>query len=192
MAVMLLGLLLFLGMHSVRIVADDWRQLQIERFGVLAWKLLYSLISIIGLGLAIYGYGLARQEPIDIWMPPMWTQHLVALLMIPAFILLVATYSPASHIRSVLGHPMLLSVALWALGHLLVNGHLGDILFFGAFLVWSLIAFRAARRRNRTSGGAPVAARFRGDVIAVLVGLALYFLFAFQLHVRVIGVPALG
>ncbi|EPC04616.1 hypothetical protein L861_04650 [Litchfieldella anticariensis FP35 = DSM 16096] len=192
MTVMLLGLLLFLGAHSVRIIADDWRQAQIERFGAPAWKIAYSLISVIGLALAIWGFAMSRTTPIMIWQPPMWTQYLVALLMIPAFILLVSTYGPTSHIRSVVGHPMMISVKLWALGHLLVNGRLGDILFFGAFLVWSIAAFRAARRRNRLAGKPLAIGRFQGDVIAVVVGLTLYFLFAFHLHVRVTGVPALG
>lgn len=194
MTVMLLGLLLFLGMHSVRVFADDWRRKQIERFGERTWKIAYSLISLIGLTLAIWGFGAMRMasDPIVVWVPPMWTQHLVALLMIPAFILLVATYSPANHIRSILGHPMLLSVMLWALSHLLVNGYFGEILFFGTFLIWSIVAFRAARRRDRVAGQGPAAARFSNDLIAVVIGLAFYFLFAFHLHVWITDVPALG
>lgn len=191
MMVMLLGLLLFLGTHSVRIVAEGWRQTQIERFGKARWKLAYSLVAALGLALTIYGYGLTREEPLTVWFPPMWTQHLVALLMIPAFIFLVATYTP-SHMRSVLRHPMMLSVMLWACGHLLVNGSLGDILLFGAFLGWSIVAFRAARAREEREGMTTARARFSGDVIAVLLGLTLYFAFAFYLHAWLIGVPALG
>lgn len=191
MLVMLLGLLLFLGAHSVRIFAEDWRHRQIERLGMKRWKIFYSIVAATGLVLTIYGYGLTREAPIAVWLPPMWTQHLVALLMIPAFLFLVATYT-SSHIRSVIRHPMILGVMLWALGHLLVNGSLGDIVLFGAFLGWAIMDFYTARLRDRQGETVSASARFSGDVIAVLVGLSLYFAFAFYLHSWVIGVPALG
>lgn len=191
MLLMLLGLLLFLGAHSVRIFAEDWRHRQIERLGMKWWKVLYSIVAASGLILTIYGYGLTRESPTAVWLPPIWTQHLVALLMIPAFLFLVATYT-SSHIRSVFRHPMILGVMLWAFGHLLVNGNLGDIVLFGAFLGWAIIDFYTARLRDKQGETITASARFSGDVIAVLVGLSLYFAFAFYLHSWVIGVPALG
>ncbi|TDO00110.1 MULTISPECIES: NnrU family protein [Halomonas] len=188
MSVMLLGLVIFLGMHSIRILADDWRGTQIQRMGELPWKALFSVISIIGLALAIWGFGQMRLDPVSVWQPPAGLRHLVALLMIPAFILLVAAYVPRNHLKARLGHPMILAVKLWALAHLLVNGRLGDIVFFGAFLVWAVFDFRAARRRPRPQSAAPSVA---GTVATVVIGLVAYVLFAFYLHPVLIGVPVM-
>jgi len=188
MTVMILGLLLFLGMHSVRIVADDWRSAQIQRMGVLPWKAAYSVVSIIGLGLAIWGYGQMRLDPIWVWQPPVALRHLVSLLMIPAFVLLVAAYVPANHIKAKLGHPMILAVKLWAFSHLLANGRLGDIVFFGAFLLWAVFDFRSARRRPRPDIAAP---NMAGTAATVVIGLVAYYVFAFHLHVWVAGVPVM-
>lgn len=188
MTVMILGLLIFLGVHSVRIVADDWRTAQIQRRGEGPWKGAYSVIAIVGLALAIWGYGQMRLDPTWVWSPPVGLRHAVALLMIPAFILLVATYVPGNHIKAKLGHPMILAVKLWALAHLLANGRLGDIVFFGAFLLWAVFDFRAARRRPRPSAAAP---GMTGTAITVVGGLVAYYLFAFHLHAWVAGVPVM-
>ncbi|MCC7313077.1 MAG: NnrU family protein, partial [Sulfuritalea sp.] len=121
---LILGLVLFLGIHSVRIFANDWRDAQLARLGLLPWKGVYALISAVGLGLIIWGYGLARVDPVVLWLPPVWTRHLAALLTLPAFILLVAAYLPGSHIKAKIGHPMVAGVKIWALAHLLANGNL--------------------------------------------------------------------
>ncbi|MBB3189660.1 NnrU family protein [Halomonas cerina] len=188
MTLMILGLVIFLGVHSVRIVADDWRTAQIERLGLTPWKALYALASLVGLVLAIWGYGQMRLDPLFIWTPPVALRHLVALLMIPSFVLLVAAYVPRNHLKVKLGHPMILGVKLWAFSHLLANGRLGDIVFFGAFLVWAVFDFRAARRRPRP---APPAPSWAATTITVAVGLVAYALFAFYLHLRLIGVPVM-
>lgn len=188
MTVMILGLLIFLGMHSVRIVADDWRTTRIQRWGEGPWRGAYSVIAVVGLALAIWGYGQMRLDPTWVWFPPTGLRHAVALLMIPAFILLVATYVPGNHIKAKLGHPMILAVKLWAFAHLLANGRLGDIVFFGAFLLWAVFDFRAARRRPRPSAAAP---GMTGTAITVAIGLVAYYLFAFHLHVWVTGVPVM-
>ena len=188
MAVMIIGLVIFLGAHSVRIVADDWRHEQLRRMGEGRWKALYSLISLVGLALAIWGYGRMRLDPTWVWFPPVGLRHAVALLMIPAFILLVAAYIPHNQIKAKLGHPMVLAVKLWALSHLLANGRLGDIVFFGAFLLWAVLDFRSARRRP---SGPPQAPRPAGTAITVVGGLIAYYLFAFHLHVWVTGVPVM-
>ncbi|PXX98609.1 NnrU family protein [Halomonas sp. LBP4] len=188
MTVMILGLLIFLGVHSVRIVADDWRTTQIQRRGEVPWKGAYSVIAVVGLALAIWGYGQMRLAPTWVWFPPTGLRHAVALLMIPAFILLVATYVPGNHIKAKLGHPMILAVKLWAFAHLLANGRLGDIVFFGAFLLWAVFDFRAARRRPRPSSSAP---GMIGTAITVVIGLVAYYLFAFHLHAWVTGVPVI-
>ncbi|MCC5812865.1 MAG: NnrU family protein [Ectothiorhodospiraceae bacterium] len=189
MTIMIIGLLIFLGAHSVRVVAEDWRRAQIARLGEGPWKGLYSVVSVVGLALAIWGYGMTRTDPVFVWFPPAGMTHLVALLMIPAFILLVATYVPGNHLRSRLKHPMLLSVKIWAFAHLLANGRLGDIVFFLAFLVWAAFAFRAARQRDRASGAITAPASVGADVVTVVVGLLAYLLFAFYLHAWIIGVP---
>lgn len=191
MTLMILGLVIFLGMHSVRIFAEDWRNAQVQRFGLLGWKGLYSVVSIVGLAVAIMGYGEMRVDPLWLWNPPAGLRHLVFLLMVPAFILLVAAYVPRNHLRIRLGHPMVLAVKVWALAHLLVNGRLGDVVFFGAFLVWAVLDFRAARRRSdvsRSAGESPLGA---ATVASVALGLAAYYVFAFHLHRWVAGVAVM-
>lgn len=188
MLVLLAGLLLFLGTHSVRIFADDWRGRQIARVGEKPWKGLFSLLSIAGLGLTIWGFRLAAAQPLVLWYPPRWTSHLAALLTLPAFILLVAAYVPGSRIKGAVGHPMILGVAIWALAHLIANGRVHDIVLFGAFLVWAAIDFVAARRREppKHSGSA------QRDALVVVVGVAAWALFAGYLHGLLIGVRPFG
>lgn len=192
MIVMLIGLLLFLGPHSVRIFADDWRAAQIARFGEIPWKIGYSVVSIAGFVVLIYGYGMTRMDPVFVWFPPVWTKHIAALLMIPAFILLAAAYVPRNRLKVALGHPMVLGVKVWAVAHLLANGRLGDIVLFGAFLVWAVLDFRSARQRDRAAGVTPPAATPTGDIITVAAGLAGYVIFALWLHTRWIGVTVFG
>ena len=152
MTYLVLGLLLFLGTHSIRIVADGWRAGRVARLGENRWKGLYSLASALGLGLVVWGYGLARAEPLALWTPPGWTRYLAALLNLPAFILIAAAYVPGSRIKAALGHPMVAGVKVWAIAHLLSNGNLADLLLFGAFLLWAVADFRSARRRDRAAG----------------------------------------
>ncbi|UYG06662.1 NnrU family protein [Halomonas sp. M4R1S46] len=188
MTVMILGLVIFLGVHSVRIVADDWRRERLAQWGEGRWKALYSLVSLIGLALAIWGFGQMRLDPLVVWTPPPAMRHLVALLMIPAFLLLVAAYVPRNHLKAKLGHPMILGVKVWALAHLLANGGLGDIVFFGAFLLWAVLDFRAARRRPMP---APVRPVMTATVTSLVIGVVAYAVFAFWLHAWLIGVPVM-
>ena len=152
MTLLVLGLILFLGAHSVRIFADDWRTAQIARRGAGAWKGLYTVVSIVGFGLIVWGYGQARTQPVVLWTPQLWARHLAVLLMLVSFILLVAAYVPRNGIKSRLHHPMVLGVKVWALAHLLANNTLADLLLFGGFLLWSVFDFRAARGRDRAAG----------------------------------------
>lgn len=133
MIYLLIGIFLFLGAHSVRIWADPWRERMLERLGDARWKGLYALTSAIGLGLLIWGFGLARQEPVQLWSPPNGMRHLGAVLMLGSFVLLAAAYVPGNRIKARLRHPMVLSVKLWALAHLLANGNLAHGVLFGAF-----------------------------------------------------------
>lgn len=189
MIIMIIGLLIFLGSHSVRIFAENWRQQQIAKRGESGWKLAYSVVAIIGLAIAIYGFGQMRLSPIYVWYPPMGMNHAVALLMVPAIIMLVAAYVPRNAIKAKLGHPMMLAVKIWALAHLLANGRLGDIIFFVAFLVWAILAFKTAKKRDRLSPPAPVSTSTMATVATVVIGLGVYVVFAFYLHPLLIGVP---
>lgn len=188
MIVLLLGLALFLGVHSTRIFADDWRSAQIARIGPQAWKGLYSLLSLVGLVLIVHGYGLSRALPTELWSPPAFLRHLAALLMMVSFILLTAAYIPGTRIRRAVGHPMVLGVKSWALAHLLSNGRIGDVVLFGTFLVWAVVLYAASRRRDRTQGTVyPIGPASR-DALAVVIGLAAWVAFAGWLHGMLIGV----
>jgi len=192
MASLNLGLVLFLGTHSARILAPGLRDRAVRSMGLMPWKGLYSLISLTGFVLIIWGYGEARGAPTWIWLSPDWTRHLTALLLIPAFILLAAAYVPGSHMKAKLGHPMVLGVKTWAFAHLLSNGTVADILLFGSFLAWAILYYAVARRRDRAEGVTYTAVSAQRDLIAVVVGLAFYGAFAVVLHEWLIGVRPFG
>ncbi len=191
---LIVGLALFLGVHSVRIAAPAWRQAQIEQRGLNAWKGIYALISIVGFVILVWGYGLARQDPIVFWVAPAWMSHVVALLMLPAFIFLVASQVPAGRIKAAVKHPMLLAVKIWALAHLLVNGDLASVLLFGGFLAWAVIDRISEKKRLRAGiTSNPVAGPLKWDIIAVVGGLVFYVIFVAVLHKMLIGVsPIMG
>ena len=188
MTFLVLGLILFLGTHSVRIVADGWRTAQVGRLGLNRWKGLYSLASAAGLALVVWGYGLARAEPVALWLPPAWTRHAAALLTLPAFILIAAAYVPGSRIKAALGHPMLAGVKVWAIAHLLSNGNLADALLFGAFLLWAVLDFRSARQRDRAAGVTYRPGTAARDGMVIAAGAGVWALFAGFLHLWLIGV----
>ena len=192
MLALILGLVLFLGIHSVRLFAADWRATQIDRRGLLAWKGLYPVVAVAGLLLIIWGYGQARLSPTWLWVSPMWTRHLAALLTIPAFILLAATYVPGTRIKARVGHPMLLGVKFWAIAHLIANGTLADLLLFGGFLAWAVALYVVSRRRDRLAGVRYPAVGFSRDLIAIVIGLVAWVVFAMWLHGALIGVRPFG
>src|SRR4030095_10845451 len=152
MTLLIIGLLIFLGTHSVRIVADDWRTARVARIGPKPWKGLYSLVSIVGFVLIVIGYGAARGHPVVLYTPPSWLRHLAALLTIPAFILVAAAYVPGTRIKQAVGHPMVAGVKAWAFAHLLANGTLADVILFGSFLAWSIADYVVSRRRAGAGG----------------------------------------
>lgn len=192
MALLILGLVVFLGMHSVRIFADGWRTRMVARWGAGGWKGLYSLVSIAGFVALLWGFGLARQQAVLLYVPPAWFKHANALFTLAAFVLVAAAYVPRNRIKARLGHPMLAGVKLWAFGHLLATGFLHDVVLFGAFLLWAVVAFVAARRRDRRAGVVYPAGTWRGDAITVVVGIAAWAVFALWLHARWIGVGPFG
>ena len=192
MPYLILGLVLFLGVHSVRIVADGWRTQMRARLGEGAWKGLYSVASVVGLVLVVWGYGLARQQPVVLWNPPVGMRHAASLLTLIAFVLLAAAYVPRNVFKAKLHHPMVLSVKVWALAHLISNGNLADVVLFGAFLLWAVLSFRAARQRDRAQNTVYAPGTAAGTGIAVVVGTAAWAGFAFWAHVWLIGVAPLG
>lgn len=192
MTLMIIGLLIFLGSHSLNIFAPGWRERQIQQRGVIPFKVIYALISVAGLWLAIVGYGEMRMTASPLWNPPVGLRHLVALLMLPSFILLVAAYVPSNHLKARLGHPMLMAVKIWAFAHLLANGRLGDIIFFGAFLAWAVVLYIHLKKQDRARGTVYPAGNMVGTVATVILGTVLYVVFAMYLHIHVAGVPAIG
>lgn len=190
MGLLILGLVLFLGVHSVAMGAPAWRERTIARLGEIPWKGVYALLSLVGLVLIVWGYGLARLEPVGLWSPPTWLRHVALLIMLPAFPLLLAAYLPG-RIQTAARHPMLASVKLWAFAHLLANGNLADVLLFGSFLAWA-VADRISLKR-RTSPPVPGAPPGpANDLIALVGGLLLYGAFIGGLHTWLFGVSPLG
>ena len=188
MTALILGLLIFLGIHSLRIFANDWRSRQQVRLGDLPWKGLYSLVSIIGFVLIVWGFGLARQHPVLLYVPPLALRHLNALFTLVAFVLLAAAYVPRNHLKARLGHPMLVGVKVWAFGHLLATGMLHDVVLFGAFLLWAVVLFIVSRRRDRMTGTVYPAGSIKGDVLTIVIGVGGWIVFALWLHLWLIGV----
>lgn len=188
MTILILGLVIFLGVHSTRIVADAWRTTQLARLGEKPWKGLYSSASIVGFALIIWGFGLARAEPVVLWNPPGWTRHVAAMLTLVSFVLLTAAYVPGNRIKAAVGHPMVLGVKIWAFAHLVANSRLADVLLFGAFFVWAVLNFISSRRRDRAEGTRYPVGTVKGDFIAVAIGVVAWAVFAMYLHAWLIGV----
>jgi len=193
MTILILGLVVFIGSHAFT-MARGPRAQAIARLGEGPYKALYSLVSLIGLILIVWGFGQYRAGGYtQVWNPPVWTRHLAVLLVWPAFIAFTAAYLPG-RIKGALKHPMLAGLKIWALAHLLANGDLGSMLLFGALLAWAVAARISTKRRDevRDHGGPAAApAGWRNDILAVAIGTALYLAFLLWLHPLLIGVPAL-
>ena len=191
MAVLVLGLILFLGIHSVSIVAPAWRDTQVELRGERVWKGLYGLASLAALLLVVYGYGAARQTPMVLYAPPTALRHVALLLMLPVFPLLFAAYLPG-RIQRAAKHPMLLAVILWSIAHLVANGTGVDVVLFGAFLIWAVADWISVSHRavpHRVPGAPPGAFN---DIAALSAGLVVYLAFLFWAHAWLVGVSPLG
>ena len=193
MLVLVAGLVLFLGVHSVSIVAPGWRSAMLARVGERPWKGIYSAAAGIGLVLIVVGYGIARHSPVVLYTPPAGLRHLALLVMLPVFPLLFATYLPG-RIQSAAKHPTLLAVKFWAAAHLLANGTLADVLLFGGFLAWAVADRISVKRRPaKEAHDVPAAPpRPANDAIAVVAGLLVYALFLKGGHRWLTGVSLLG
>jgi len=188
MTLLVAGLVVFLGVHSLRIVADGWRAAMIERIGRNAWRALYSVVSLAGFALVVWGYGQARLEGVFLWSPPAWTRYVTSILVLPAFVLIVAGNMRGTRIKAAVGHPMLLGTKVWAFAHLLSNGSLADVVLFGAFLAWSIVDYASCRRRDRAAGTVYPPGTASRDATAIAIGTVAWFVFGFWLHGPLIGV----
>ena len=187
---LVVGLAVFLGVHSVSIINRRWRNRMVARLGESSWKGLYSVVAAIGLACVVYGYGLARQEPSILYVPPTWLRHLALVLMLPVFPFLLSTYLPG-RIKSTIRHPMLNATKFWATAHLCANGGWHDVLLFGGFLLWASIDRVSVKYRADAPRGVARQGGLANDATALFGGLALYALFVFWAHGKVIGVPLL-
>ena len=185
---LILGLALFLGIHSLRLFAPTWRAAQIAKMCEMPWKGVYTVASFIGLGLIIWGFGQTRLDPQVLWQSPRWTRHITALLMLASMVLLVAAYVPRNLIKARLGHPMLLGTKTWAFAHLLSNGRLADVLLFGGFLTWAVLMFISCRRADRAAGVRAPGSVAGRTALTVGLGVVVYGLFAFVLHAWLFGI----
>lgn len=192
MSWLIAGLVLLLGVHSLGVAAPAFRERQVTRLGERVWKGIYALVSLAGLALIVWGYAIARRDPVHVWQPPAWMPHLTALFAVVGFILIAAAYIPGSRIKAVLGHPMVAGVKTWSFGHLIGNGTLAGIVLFGVIVLWSAWLFAALRRRDRASGKAgPPGSRAR-DVAVAVVGVVAALVFAKYLHGPLIGLAPFG
>ncbi len=192
MGYLILGLVLFLGVHSVRIVADGWRTQMLQKVGEAAYKGSYTVLSLLGFGLIVWGFSVARETPVQLWSPPVALRHLALLLTLVAFVFLAAAYVPRNAIKARVHHPMVLGVKTWAFAHLLANGNLAHVILFGSFLLWAVVNFVAARKRDRAQGVVYGEGTRSGTVRAVVIGVGAWVLFAFWLHGWLIGIRPMG
>jgi len=202
MALLILGLVLFLGAHSTRIFAENWRQATLERLGEKGYKGVYTLVSLLGFGLIMFGFDQVRWDSPVLWSPPVWAKHGAALLMLVSLVLLACVYSPRNAIKAKLHHPMVLSVKVWALAHLLANPRLADVVLFGAFLLWSVLNFRAARQRDRLAAASLSAGEGSGSLEpevssaatwrAIGIGVVVWAFLLSRGHAWLFGVSPLG
>jgi len=192
MTALVIGLVLFLGLHSTRLVADGARSRFIAQRGLKAWRGLYSLGSAIGLGLIVWGYSQARQAPLVLWSPPDWTRPLASALTLLGIVLITAAYVPRNALKAWVGHPMVLGTKVWAFAHLMANGTLAGLLLFGGFLLWAVLCYRSLRARDRVAGRQATPGQLMQTVIAVVAGTALWFAFGYWVHGWLIGMRPFG
>ena len=209
MTLLLCGLFLFIATHSVRIFAEPLRTTLMTRMGEWPYKGVLAIFSLLGFWLLLTGYAQARLETWVVWTPPAFLRHIMWLLMLLALVLLVAAYVPRNHLKKRLKHPMVLSVKVWALAHLLVNGQMHQMVLFGAFLVWAVLSFRAARKRDalatalhsqaeatdatqvHNESEAPPA-QWLATLLCLVIGGAAWAALLWRLHAEWFGVSPLG
>jgi uncharacterized membrane protein len=192
MAALVLGLLIFLGVHSTRIFAENVRAKAITRLGAGPWKGIYSLFSLVGFALIVWGFGQARWNASQLWAPPIWAHHATVLLMLVSLILVGAYIFKKSHIAVAAHHPMVWGVAVWSAAHLIANGSTADLLLFGAFLVWAAADLVSAYDRDARGSAAYGPPNWGATISAIALGAALWLAFVGGLHLWLFGVSPLA
>lgn len=188
MAVLIVGLVIFLGVHSLRAIAPAWRDAAIRKLGEGAYKGIYALMALFGLALVVWGFSTASGQGGFLYVPPAGLRHLTEALMLPALVLAVASALPPGHVRRVVRHPLLIATILWSLAHLVVNGEVAAVVLFGGFLAWAVLDLLAQSRRPATVLPRPAVLY---DAIAVVAGAALYGALVWRLHLWAFGVSPL-
>jgi uncharacterized membrane protein len=188
MLFLVLGLLVFLGTHSLRIAGDARRAWFIAQLGPTRFKMLYTLASLLGFSMVVYGFGLARDTPVFLWTPLTAMKHATYLLTLLAMVFMAAVYVPRNAIKAKMHHPMVLSVKTWALAHLLANGTVAHLLLFGSMLLWSVLLFKASRARDKREQVVYGPANLASTILTVEIGLAMWLVFLGWAHGWLIGV----
>ena len=191
MGIFLMGLGLFLGVHSVHMLAPEWRARTLASMGEQRWKGLYSLLSLLGLVGIVWGYSMVRQDPTVLWAPPAGLRHVTLTLMLFSWVLLLAAYVPGNLFKAKLHHPMLLGVLLWSLAHLAFNGRLVQVLLFGTFGVWAAFSLASCFQRDRLAGKTYPAGRWLPSLGVLLLAALVYGLFVARLHFWLFAVSPL-
>lgn len=190
LAILVVGLVVFFASHLV-VAAREKRAALIERLGTNGYRAVFSVVSLVGLALIVWGFAQYRAEGmIPVWSPPVWMRHVTVGLMLISVVLVVAAFIP-SHIKTWAKHPMLAGIKTWAFAHLLVNGDPGSILLFGSFLAWAVYARIAAKRRG-DRGPQTAPAGWTNDILVVVIGVVVYLLLGFFFHPHVIGMRVFG
>ena len=188
---LVLGLLLFLGTHSMRIQGDALHDQLIESVGPARFKAIYALVSLLGFALLVYGFGIARDTPYVLWTPPPAMKHLAYLLTLIAMVLMAAVYVPRNAIKAKLHHPMVLSVKVWALSHVLVNGTLAHLVLFGSMLLWSVLLFKASRARDKRNQVVYAPGNKGSTILTLEIGIAMWLVFVGWAHGWLVGVQVM-
>ncbi len=193
MLLLVIGLLIFLGVHLVPTQPDVRNNLRV-RFGTGPYQIGFTVVSLVGFALIVYGYGKVQFLPAknpQLWVPPQWSRHLLWALMLPASILLAAAYVP-SRIRTAVGHPMLIAIMIWSAGHLLANGRAAALLLFGTFLAWAVFDYASVKKRNAKGPLGSKQGTITGDLAAIAIGIAFWIFMLYWGHAKLIGVALLG
>lgn len=191
MLILVLGLVIFFSVHSIRVVAPEWRDMAMARHGVMRWRLRFGLITLLATALIIIGYMQMRVDPTILWSPPVWTRHVAGLMMLLSLYFVGSAIIPKTTMKRLMGYPMLIAVKLWAFSHLISNGELVDLIVFGSFLIWSTVIFSMSRRRDRKAGVVPSESSVEFDLAAFVFAMVSWFAIVFYLHEIVFGVSAL-
>ncbi|MBU1294796.1 MAG: NnrU family protein [Gammaproteobacteria bacterium] len=192
MLILVMGLVIFFFVHSVRLVAPNWREKSMAIHGEMRWKMRFGMITLIAVGLIVMGYSQARLEPVWLWFPPVWTRHLAGLLVLVALFFVGSALVPNTTMKKKVGYPMIIAIKIWAFAHLISNGSLADVILFGSFLVWSIVSFAVYRRRDRKAGVIrDQEAGVQFDLAAFTFAMVTWFAIAFYLHQAIIGVSPL-